>query len=132
MTLLLPWRVRGQHFRQQTVGPVSSRTAALCSVSLQMSYRGGPKCNLQATGLLISCHTQQQSQLPRRQKTHPPPHPPMAYHHFYFICFIYFLDDGATSAHANTKGERADTDNQSDFSGVFPFPRHNGISARVD
>lgn len=53
----------------------------------------------------------------------------MAYHHFYFI---YFLDDSTTSAHANTKGEQADTDNQSDFSGVFPSPRHNGISARVD
>lgn len=53
-------------------------------------------------------------------KTNPPPL--MAYRHRDFICFICFLVEGATSAHANTKDEQADTDNQSDFSGAFPFP----------
>lgn len=62
--------------------------------------------------------------------------PLMAYHHFHFICFIYFLVEGTTSAQANTKDKRLDTGNQSNFSGAFLFPvppsRHNGISVRVD
>lgn len=47
---------------------------------------------------------QKSTPLPRQISPHP-----MAYHCFYFICFIYLLAEGTTSAHANT-GKRGQSE----------------------
>lgn len=102
-----------------TVGPPSSRTAALCSDSLQISYRGVQNAISRRQGCLFRVTRSHKHNFHALAKTNPPL---MAYRHRDLICFIYFLVEGTTSAHANTKDEQADTDNRSDFSGAFPLP----------
>lgn len=132
-TLLLLRRVRRQQVRWCNR---LSRTAALGSVSLQIGYQEVQNAISRRQRCLFGVTHRHTPNVHTSAKTNPPPTPLMAYHRFYFICFIYFLAESATSASANTNDQRADTGNQNHFSGAFLFPvprsRHNGVWAHLD